>query len=430
MKKLLTYFSIVVILLFTFSVFGWVIKEVTLGRSPFGDRVNYYLDTYVSFLDLFEESVEEVKTLPRTFVPTPQDFERVNKLEEPLYALISYTSKKKERTVEIRDLASDSVFHQWKIANPFEAHDRIMDPLLLPNKSLCFSYNGKTGLTKLDSAGNVLWKQDQIAHHHSLNVDSAGHIWACSYTREKDSSFIIFKGRYELDSREIFFIDNTISRLHAETGEVLFHKSITEILKENGLSNLLLKSDKGDDPIHLNDVQPALKTTPYYQEGDLFLSFRNLSAILHYRPETNKVLQVLEGMFYSQHDVDFLNDSVIYFFNNNAHTLWVDRSFSYLVSPERLEAGNFHSNVITYDLKNQRYSYLYKEAFGENQIYTYTEGMSEMLNDSLLFVEEQNSGILWVLKNQEVVYKNALPSQHAGHHHLPNWTRILHNYKP
>jgi hypothetical protein len=383
----------------------------------------------VSFLDLFEQSVEEVKKLPETFVPTPADFQRVNKLEEDLIALVTYSNEEKGRTVEMRNLRNDEVLHQWRIANPHQPHDRIMDPLLMPDTSLCYSYNGVTGLRKVDKDGEEIWRQDSIAHHHSINLDSTGNIWACSYTKE-NGAFIIYKGLYTLGGRELVYIDNTISQIDGENGNLLFHKSVTEILVDNGLENLLIKSNQSDDPIHLNDVQPALKTTAYYHEGDLFLSFRNLSAIIQYRPSTNEVIRLLEGMFYSQHDVDFLNDSVIYFFNNNAHTLWLNRAGNWRVADHRIKGGDFNSNVMAYDLKNDRYFYLADKSFQDHQIYTFTEGMSEVLDNGDLFVEEQNSGILWVLSKGEVIYKNVLDSHHQGYHHLSNWTRIIKSPNP
>ncbi len=427
MKKIITSFAYLVLILFGLSAFGWMVKHTTKGDKDFNPTLKKGIDAYVSFLDLFEQSVEEVKKLPETFVPTPSDFEPVNNLEEDLIVLTSYSNEKKNRSVEIRNLRNNTVLHTWDIANPHQAHDRIMDPLLLPGKRLVYSYNGVTGIKAIDSLGNELWNQDTIAHHHSMNLDSAGNIWACTYTKE-NGGFIIYKGYYHLDGRELAYIDNTISKLNPENGQLLFHKSITEILVENGLENLLIKSNNSDDPIHLNDVQPALKTTAFYKEGDLFLSFRNISAIIHYRPSTNKVIRLLEGNFYSQHDVDFLNDSTIYFFNNNSQTLWLGRANTWRTADARINAGDFYSNVMAYDLKNDQYFYLSKEAFNQNNIFTFTEGMSEVLPNGMLWVEEQNSGVLWVLDGEEVVYKNVLESQHEGHHHLSNWTRILKDY--
>ena len=34
-------------------------------------------------------------------------------------------------------------------------------------------------------------------------------------------------------------------------------------------------------------------------------------------------------------------------------------------------------------------------------------------------------GVLWVLGEEGILYKDVMPSHHEGHHHLPNWTRII-----
>lgn len=424
MEKFFLRLSIIVLSLFGLSTFGWLVKHHSQGDPILGAKLGKGLIAYVGFLDLFEQSVEEVQKLPETFVPTPADFEPLNELDHDLLALISYSNEQKGRSVEIRNLQNEETLHRWDIPNPFQAHDRIMDPLLLPNKQLVYSYNGVTGLFCIDSLGTEVWKQDTIAHHHSLNLDSAGNIWACSYTKE-NGGFIIYKGFYKLDGRELVYIDNTITQLNPRNGQILFHKSITEILVENGLENLIVKSANIEDPIHLNDVQPALKTTAYYNEGDLFLSFRNCSAVMQYRPSTNTVIRLIEGLFYSQHDVDFLNDSTIIFFNNNSHTHWSSRPGNWRVADERIEAGDFYSNTMAYDLKNEKLFIFESDVYRQNSIHTFTEGMQEVLADGSLWVEEQNSGLLWVFKDGKPIYRNVLKSHHPNHHHLPNWTRIL-----
>ena len=51
------------------------------------------------------------------------------------------------------------------------------------------------------------------------------------------------------------------------------------------------------DPFHLNDIQPALETTENWLQGDLFLSIRDQSMVMHYRPSTNEVINIIEGSF-------------------------------------------------------------------------------------------------------------------------------------
>lgn len=425
MQKFLTRFSITILILFALSLFGWLVKHQSQGDPLLGENLGKGLDAYVSFLDLFEQSVEEVQKLPETFVKTDRIFNEIHNLEEDLFALVSYSNESKGRTVEILNLRSEESLHSWQIDNPYQPHDRIMDPLLLPGKRLVYSFNGVSGLHCLDSTGQELWVQDSIVHHHALNTDSAGNIWACTYTKEGDW-YLIYKGRYEVDSREIVYIDNAISQLDPKTGRLLFHRSVSELLKANNLEHLILKSSHIEDPLHLNDVQPALKTTQWYREGDLFLSFRSCSLILQYRPSEDKVIRQLEGPFYSQHDVDFLNDSTLLIFNNNAHTFTPRNPNNWKVAEERIDMGKFYSNILCYNLNSGEYQkHLPDSLFKANQIFTMTEGMQEVLPDGRIWIEEQNDGVLWLIKEGEVVYKNVLESPHEGYHHLSNWTRIL-----
>lgn len=423
MKKVLTFLAKTVVVLCLLSIFGWMVMHITKGDKKFG-FLNKPIQELVAFPDLFAQTAKEVKTLPGTFVKTPENFERINELKQDVNVLTSYTNSDNERTVELMNLKNDEVLHKWEIDNPHADHARIMDPLLLPDKSLCYSFNGVTGLRKIDSLSNVVWKQDTIAHHHALNLDSAGNIWACSYTKQ-GSQFIIYKGVYTQDGRKVHFIDNTISKLNSETGELLYHKSITEILMENNLTYLITQSDNKEDPLHINDVQPALKTTKYYKEGDLFISSRNMSVILHFRPSTNELIKFIRGPFSSQHDVDFLNDSTLVFFNNNSQTLGAFPGVNWPIAKQQINIGEYYSDIVAYDLRNGAFSSMADSVFRANQIFTFTEGMQEYLEDGSIFIEEQNSGVLWVVKDDKVLYKNVKDSHEAGYHHLPNWIRVI-----
>lgn len=66
-----------------------------------------------------------------------------------------------------------------------------------------------------------------------------------------------------------------------------------------------------------------------------------------------------------------------------------------------------------------------EDLFIEEKMYTENEGLVEFIDQDTYLVEEQNSGILWVIRNDTVIYKDIFRSQHEGHHHLPNWTRIV-----
>jgi hypothetical protein len=419
MKKFLTYFSYLVIFLFILSLFGWMVNHMTRGDKQFG-LLEKPVKFMYTFPDLFSQSVEEVKTLPQTFIRTADGFQSINKLEKDLIVLYSYSDTSDTRSIVLQNLKNDSIYYRWRVNNPFEEHDRIKNPLLFPDKNLVYSYAGKP-LQRIDSLSNVIWKQDSIWSHHSLELDSKGDIWTCTF-----APVYYTTGHYKLDGRSVFFKDNYLTKVDAESGRILFHKSMTEILAENGLSHHILKSSQILDPIHMNDIQPALKTTAFYQEGDLFISNRQPSFVMHYRPSTNEVIRMIEGPFVSQHDVDFLDDENLVIFNNNYYTVGTNASDPPPKDSSTLAfAGDFYSNLIRYNLKDESFSFIGDSLFRANRIFTYTEGLQEFIAPSTYFVEEQNSGLLWVIKEDEVLYKNVLSSPHEGYHHLPNWIRII-----
>ncbi len=422
MKKILIVFSKVVIFLFILSLFGWMVKQISSEKKKFGFLTEPIKFMY-TFPDLFSQSVEEVKTLPKTFIPTPKNFKPINKLKDDLFVLVTYTDAKKSRAIVKMNLKNDSIIRKWTFKNPYDEAARIVNPILHPDGSIIYNfyYKPETGLNKIDSSGNLIWKQDKLIFHHGMNLNKDGDIWTCSKRTGWKAT-----GTYILGGRKVFYHDYTITKIDHKTGKILFHKSITKILKENNLSNYLLKSAIPKDPIHLNDVQPALKTTPYYQEDDVFISLRNMSIVLHYRPSTNELIDLIEGPFINQHDVDFFNDSTITLFNNNA---LVDIRINSLKPHKRKErlikSGKFYSNIVSYNLKSGKFSFIGDSLVIKNEIFTRNEGLMEFIDESTYFIEEQNPGILWVIKDDEVIYKNVLKSQHKGHHHLPNWTRII-----
>lgn len=420
MKKLVKALAIGVLSLAILSLFSWISIQVSKQDKEFGILTKPIKYLY-TFPDLFVESVEEVKTLglPPTFLKTPEGFVPINELENDLIVLTAYSDTNNSRSVALINLRNDSLLYKWTFGQPILDHERIFHPLLLPKKDLVYSYSGKD-LVRVDSMSNVVWKQDGIWPHHSKEVDSNGDIWMSTYPRVYYPT-----GTYNINGRKVFYKDEFITKVDGETGEILFQKSMTEILRENNLSNYLLKSENPTDPIHTNDVEPALKTTEFYQKDDLFISVKQMSAIFHYRPSTNEILNVIEGPFVGQHDVDFYDDSSLVFFNNNYYTEAKVEKFNIRDSTKITTVGDLYSGIVRYDFTTQSYSFLAETAFREHRIFTKTEGLIDFYEPNTCFVEQQNDGVLWVIKDDKVIYKNVLQSFHQGYHHLPNWTRII-----
>lgn len=394
MPKILKTFSIIVIFLFILSIFGWMVFHISKGDKQFGFLTEPIKFMY-TFPDLFTQSVVEVKTLPKTFISTPKGFKSINNLDSDLIVLSTYSDTSDSRSIILLNLKNDSTLYKWTVKNPYQEHDRILNPLLFPEKSLIYSFDKKSGLRRIDSLTNLVWKQDSIRTHHAITLDKNDDLWTCSF-----EPVFYATGMYKLNGRNVFYIDNYITKIDSESGRIIFHKSITEILSENNLSGYLLKSANAKDPLHFNDIVAVTKSTPYYEEGDLFLSSRNLSLVMHYRPSSNKVINIIEGPFTSQHDVDFLNDSTLLLFNNNYYNKWSNESKASPKDSSMLKiAGDFYSNIVRYDFVTDSISFIGDSVFRANKIFTGTEGLMEFFDPTTYFVEEQNTGLIWVIKD-------------------------------
>lgn len=421
MNKFIRTFSLIIVCLFTLSVFGWMSVHISKGDKDFG-FLNEPVKFMYSFLDQFKASVKEVQTKSPTFLKTEDHHESINRLTSDINVLTTYSESDRTRAVAIMNLRNDSILYKWSIPDSVEDHDRIVNPLHYPNKDLVYFFTMSTGLRRVDSLCNIKWVQDSIVAHHSLNTDSAGNLWVCSGNPPPWSA----SGKYKMYGRTVYFIDDYLTQIDPNTGTIMFHKSLAEIFKTNNIVNYFLQTQSGQDPMHLNDIQPALKTTQWYNEGDLFLSLKQISLILHYRPSTNKIIRAIKGPFSAQHDVDFLNDSTLTWFNNNYYALWTEDSKPAPQNPEKLDlTADFFSNIVSYDLASGEFTFIGDSLFRANWIFTGNEGLHEFINDSTYFVEQQNQGYIWVIQNDQVIYKNVFESQHEGYHHLPNWNRII-----
>ena len=92
-------------------------------------------------------------------------------------------------------------------------------------------------MVRYDACQNVLWMQDAIDFHHSTNLDADGHLWIPS--RIEGSSVAMAER----------FNDHSIARITTD-GDVLFNKSMAEILIENGHKALVFGvGTYSDDPL-------------------------------------------------------------------------------------------------------------------------------------------------------------------------------------
>ena len=288
-----------------------------LKPSTLKNNIDRFIDPSAD-LQVFENHADKPKY--KRFIKTKR---------EELLLLSRYDGNLKRSIVEIVDLNNFSVLHTFKpnineinsktdssreefkslSINESPARYRIIHPLINKEGDLIFH---NSTLVKINFCNKLIWVNDENLMTHSIEVDHEGNYWATNWIFPFSLSEVYVGKKYEN------FFDDGIQKI-SENGETLYEKSIAEILFENNYQSLIFGNDRNFsvDPIHLNDIQPALSDTKYWKKGDLFLSSRHRSVILHFRPETNQLINIIHGPFFNQHDIDIISEKEISIFNNN-----------------------------------------------------------------------------------------------------------------
>jgi len=277
-------------------------------------------------------------------------------------------------------------------------------------------------LYRLDAGSNIIWHNTDLRFHHSMNLGVDGNIWICT------SELRSLKVPTQVDL--VAYEDEFITKIDVETGQVLYHKSATDILIENGLRNFVYGFSHvvdgviDDDPLHLNDIEPVLSDGSFWKSGDVFLSFRHRSLVFLYRPSTNKIIRLIYGPFLRQHDVDILNDSTISIFNNEGTSIGKaigqNDEMSGLLATDTID----FSNIIHYNFADSSFSKHLSHHFDEHGIYTDTQGFHQYLSNGLVYVEEHAKGIHYFMNDERVVYRSQGTNWIRDWVERPHWVRI------
>ena len=210
--------------------------------------------------------------------------------------------------------------------------------------------------------------------HHSIESFQDSLLYVCSY------------GKDTLDIK-----NDAISLLNINSTEVIYKKSIVKILINNNLKSLLFGINQislsNNDLIHVNDIQPVRQNTSFAKIGDLFLSFRQLSTVILYRPSIDSILWQSTGPWLHQHDVDILNDDLIGIYNNNTLR---DNKF----------LKNTYSNITTYNFKTKKYGFIHKQVFKNLKIQSLLSSRFELLDNGNMFVEDSPNGMYYLISKK------------------------------
>ena len=347
-------------------------------------------------------------------------FKRLKPGQDETLLLARTDGDKNRSVVEIVDLNDGGVLHRYEpdidSLNALSAKEpplqnlatekaeplyTMVHPILTDDGGLIF-HGASSPLMKIDVCSKVEWIVDKV-FHHSIERDSEGNYWATA---------LFYPPKVARLGRD--GADHTIVKVSPD-GKVLFEKSIAELLLENGMRHFVFNSsDTPDDPVHVNDVQPALTDGTYWRRGDLFLSVRNSSLIVLYRPSTNKVIWHKAGPWLRQHDVDILNDHQISIFDNNAAIMpWGGTVLGV-------------NDTMIYDFATDAVTTPYSSGYEAHDIRTFTEGRSEILPDGEIFVEEQNYGRLLKMNQAgEITWQYINRAEEDGRVYIVDWARYL-----
>jgi len=425
-RKFFTYqiFLVIVLSFIILILFGSLLRHHYLG----GERFKSLQKIAVTFssvptnlkrmIELKTINLDKIQTLEKH-----KDKDRfvrfLKKKRNALLVLPRYIIDETRSVVDVIDLNTFEVIHTYKhdiekmnlrIKNINE-HPRInidhtptrfqyRHPLILEDGSLISVYGP---IYKIDFCSNLKWINDEDHFHHSQMLDHEGNIWVGGQLRPH-SKFI---EKYKVKN----YMDDSIVKFNLD-GNILLNKSVTEILIENEIifENFALRSSLKNvsDPIHLNDIEPVLKDSKFWKKGDLFLSLRDLSTIIHYRPSLNKVIKIITGPFSMQHDVDIISDKEISIFNNN-----------------NFLENNQHSEVLVFDYETDSFTKLFNRQLQEEDFKTFTAGVSHIFKDGSLMVDESNHSRIILFNNQGEKEWEFINKDKNGNIGFMHWSRVI-----
>lgn len=347
--------------------------------------------------------------------------------------LVSYKTKRNRDVIQLLDVGSGKLIKEWipdskqidvLSFNPDNPRKRektsdlnLRHPIMLSDSSIVIG--SEYSLLRIGKDNEIIWLNNLIEAHHSIEQNRKGELFVTGRNiLSNQYDFLPF----EKEVYDRYLYDDTIDKVDAETGELIYSKSIIDILVENGYEDLLKKDGfMISDPIHLNDIQPAMSTTEYWEEDDLLVSCKNLSLVFLYRPSTNKIIWLQQGPWLNQHDVDFLDEDKIVVFGND---IFEFRKIDSYNLHEIISDCYTNNDLYIVNLRDGQISKPYSKLFADNAINTIGQGRSQILPNGDLFIEEtdENKIIIGDTISKKIEFVRRLDDEHITY---LNWSRII-----
>jgi hypothetical protein len=311
----------------------------------------------------------------------------------------------------LRDYAPDmaaidarSTFHSALVDLSRDKTNRLympMHPMLMPDGGLIL--HDTSPLVRVNACGRAEWMIDGI-FHHAIERAPDGTLWANS--REPVS---------QQQGVGPGFIDEGMTHLTAD-GHVLARTSVIGMLDRAGLGYLWRSRPYLDDPIHVNDIEPVPGDGPYWHKGDVFVSLRNLSLVLLYRPSEDRVVWSRATPWKFQHDVSVLDDHRISVFDNHLRQDWGQGE----------HLGNDGTNhLVVYDFATQTTSEPLARTFHDLGITTKAQGRATPLANGDTMIEETEQGRVFRVAPDGTVRWRYISADDQQRRYQLRWSRYV-----
>lgn len=279
---------------------------------------------------------------------------------------------------------------------------QVVHPLALENGDILVK-SMFSPMVRMTPCGDPVWTLENGVYHHTTEPGPDGNYWSSAYVEPP-----------RVEGLNPYYLDPAITQFSAD-GEVLYDRSLTKIMIEQGLGYLILAKQFDPDPIHLNDVQPIFEDGPYWKRGDVLLSLRNLSTIMLFRPSEDRIIWWRQGPWAAQHDVDVIDEKTFGVYNNNALDIGDGR--------ELVVQGN--SQIVYYDLETETPSTPFKNILEKHDLVNEAAGLFTILPDGHYYVDEAESGRTLIFTPEgELAAEHVNRAENGLIYHL-GWSRIM-----
>ena len=255
---------------------------------------------------------------------------------------------------------------------------------LYPNGDLLAIFEN-IGIVKLDKDSNILWKNDNRAHH-DLEVLENGDIWVLT---NKLNSIPRIAGDVPVQEDYLTLMD--------QNGKILKEISLLASIENSEFQSIMKRQMNFKNPekqpafdiFHTNTLEVldgrVEHILPEFRKGNILTSFRTLDAIAVVDQKSGLAVWVYQERFRGQHDPKVLESGNMLLFDN-------------------FGSGEA-SIVLEYGLENMDVVWSYSGT-SESPFYSIGSGTAQrLLNGNTLITETQQGRAFEVTREKEIVWE-------------------------